>query len=101
MSLKTTNITLEIAERQVISVPEFTKFLRADLHTHKNYPMLWALSDDEKTATEKVEIIILENEQELRPVSAKYVGAFKTNAGMKFVFASRVSDNPLTKVPHV
>lgn len=93
---------LTIPSRTVIEVAIYTKFLGVSLDPSQGHCILWALSEDEAgTKTEKAEVIMLSNEDELQPVSAKYVGNLKVNSGMTFVFVSRESDSPLIKVPHV
>ena len=88
--------------RTVIEVPQFTKLLDAHLDVRHNNCLLWSLEDDEEgRAKEKIEIIMLELDQELKPQTAKYVGCFKANSGAIFVFASRASDHPMTVVPYV
>lgn len=102
MSLKICAHRLTIPSRTVIEVAIYTKFLGVSLDPSQGHCILWALSEDEAgTKTEKAEVIMLSNEDELQPVSAKYVGNLKVNSGMTFVFISRESDNPLVKIPHV
>lgn len=99
--LKVTAHRLTIPSRTVIEVPIFTKLLTCSLDPSQGHCIVWALSENEEvTKKEKVEIIMVENDGELLPVSAKYVGCLKVNSGMLFVFASRESDNPLIKVPY-
>lgn len=101
MSLKIIHIPLETKARQVISVPEFAKFLSADLDQRFNTPAIWVLAEDSADhKKEKVEILVLEHDHELRPATAKFVGSYKSNSGAKFVFASRPGDHPFTKIPH-
>ncbi len=87
--------------RQVIEVPEYSKFLSVSLHPHLNFPMLWLLAESESEhKPEKVEIIRLCNEEELKPVTAKFIGTYRDNSGDKFFFVSRTTDHPFTKIPH-
>lgn len=99
MSLKIIPYSLPASDRQKIEVRAFTNFLDVHLdHRFNHTPcLLWTLQDDEKPL-EKVEIIILQNEGELKPVTAKYVGSFKGNNGANFVFVSRNGDHPLVTV---
>ena len=99
--LKIHHIPLETKARQLIQIPEFSKFLSADLDQRFNTPAVWILADDSADyKKEKAEIVILEHDQELLPVTAKFVGSYKSNSGTKFVFVSRVGDHPFISVPH-